>query len=147
MGRTYSFKDLTGSFTHPLVGDFPFAGQIGMGQATVDMATDRTTHDLAADGTVMPSYIAGDNGSISIEVQQTSDLNSFFLQWLNACKTEADAGNPTNWAAGALTLRNTVDGSGHDCNGISPQKFPARTYAAGGGKFTWVLMAADIQNH
>ena len=54
VGRTYSFKDLVGAlvntffgFTLPITG-----GNIGTGSITITMATDRTTHDTAADGVV-----------------------------------------------------------------------------------------------
>src|SRR5579871_3941530 len=143
---TYSFKDLSGALAHPVAGQFPFAGQIGMGQITVTMNTERTTHDLAADGSIMVSYIAGDNGQIAIEVQQTSDLHAFLLAWYNGIKSAADAGDPTEWASAAVTLRNVVDGSQHVCTGVSPSKIPDKVYAAQGGKITWVLMCADIQS-
>jgi hypothetical protein len=142
---TYSFKDTAGAFTHPLAGAFLFAGQIGMNQAHVSMATEKTTHNLAADGNVMVSYIAGDNGSIALEVQQTSDLHAFLLAWYNTIKTLADQGNVTNWATAAITLRNLVDGSIHEATGVSPSKIPDKVYAAQGQNITWTLMAADVQ--
>lgn len=143
---TYSFKDTSGAFNHPLVGTFRFAGQIGMGQFSVSMTTERTTHDVAADGLVMPSYIAGDNGNISIEVQQTSLLFAFLLAWYNSVKAQADNGDVSLWASATLTLRNAVDGSTHVCSGISPSKNPDKVYAAQGGRVTWVLMCGDIQS-
>lgn len=145
MGKTYSFKDLSGAFAHPLAGAYTFAGQIGLGQITFTMATERTTHDVSADGSVMVSYIAGDNGSISIECQQTSDLHNFLLNWYNLCKTNADLGDVSEWASAALTVRSLVGATTHVCRGISPAKNPDKAYAAQGGKVTWNLMAADIQ--
>ena len=143
---TYSFKNTIGAFAHPLVGAFSFAGQIGAGQFVVTMATERTVHDTAADGTVMPSYLAGDSGSVSIEVQQTSDFHAFLMEWYNAAKTQADGGDVSNWANATLTIRSTVDGSTHICSGGSPSKIPDKVYAAQGGRLTWVLMFADIQS-
>lgn len=144
--KVYSFKDLSGAFSDPLAGDFQFAGQIGMGQITVTMATERTSHDTAADGTVMPSYIAGDSGTISIEIQQTSELQSFLLAWFNGAKTLADQGDLSGWASAKLTLRSLQDGTQHLCRGLSPLKIPDHPYAAQGQKLTWMLMCADIQN-
>jgi hypothetical protein len=147
MTSTYSFKDLTGAFVHPLAGTYILGGgNVGMGQITISMAQDRTVQDVAADGSVMVSYIAGDNGSCSLEVQQTSDLHDFLLGWFNLCKTAADLGDITNWAAGALSVRNIVDGSVHTLTGISPGKVPDKTYTAQGGKITWVLPAANVIN-
>lgn len=144
--KTYSFKDLSGAFAHPLAGAFIFQGQIGMGQITIAMATEKTTHDVAADGTVMVSFISGDNGSLQIEAQQTSELHAFLLNWYNLIKTAADLGDVSNWASAALSFRNILDGSVHVITGVSPNKIPDKVYAAQGGKITWHLMAADVQS-
>ncbi len=144
--KTYSFKDLTGAFTHPLAGDFAFFGQVGLGQITIVMNTEKTTHDVSADGTVMPSAISGDNGQASIEIQQTSILHKFLLDWYNLIKTAMDSNDVSTWAGASMTLRSTTDGSSHVLQGISPAKIPDKPYAAQGQKVTWILMAADIQN-
>jgi hypothetical protein len=144
--KVYSFKDLSGAFAHPLAGSFIFAGQIGMGQITITMNTEKTSHDVAADGAVMVSFISGDNGQVAIEVQQNSDLHSFLLAWYNLIKTAADQGDVSNWASAGLSLRNVVDGSTHLLVGVSPSKIPDKVYAAQGGKVTWTLMAANVQN-
>ena len=143
---TYSFKDSSGSFTHPLAGAFPFAGQIGMNQLQVAMTTEKTTHDVASDGTVMISAIAGDNGTVSIEVQQTSLLHAFLLAWYNIVKTALDADDVSDWATAAVTIRNSVDQSNHVCTGVSPSKIPDKVYTAQGQKITWHLMCGDIQS-
>lgn len=144
---TYSFKDLTGAFVHPLVGSYILGGgNIGLGQLTIAMTQDRTVQDVASDGSVMVSYMPGDNGTISVEVQQTSDLHNFLLNWFNACKTAADLGDVFNWAAAAISIRNIIDGSTHTAIGVSPGKMPDKTYTAQGGKITWTLPAAKIIN-
>lgn len=142
---TYSFKDLTGAFVHPFVGSYILGGgNVGLGSVTISMTTDRTVQDVAADGSIMVSYIAGDNGMVSIEVQQTSDLHNFLLNWFNACKTAADLGDVTLWAAGTLSFRNVLDGSFHTITGISPGKVPDKVYQAQGQKITWTLPAARV---
>lgn len=143
---TYSFKDTTGSFEHPDVGVFPFAGQIGAGEFIVVMSTERSAHNVAADGAVVVSYVAGDNGALEIQVQQTSPLHAFLLSWFNTIKTAANNGNVLNWAGATVTLRNLVDGSEHKLKGVSPSKIPDKTYAAQAGMLIWRLMAADVQS-
>lgn len=143
--KTYSFKDLSGAFTHPLAGFFPFSGQIGMNQVTIAMATEKTAHDVAADSTVLISAIAGDNGTITVEVQQTSALHTFFMAWYNIIKTALQQGDATNWATGNLTLRNLVDKSLHVASGVSPMKMADKPYASQGQRVTWTLMCGDIQ--
>ncbi len=144
---TYSFKDLTGAFVHPLVGSYILGGgHVGLGQITIAMTQDRTVQDVASDGSVMVSYIPGDNGTISIEVQQTSDLHNFLLNWFNACKTAADLGDVGLWAGAVISIRNLVDGSVHTATGVSPGKVPDKVYQMQGQKITWTLPAASIIN-
>lgn len=144
--KTYSFKDLTGAFYHPLAGIFTFGGQIGAGQIVIHMDSVKTAHDVAADGHVQISAIAGDNGSITIEVQQTSSLNRFLMTWFNIVKNALNDNDVSNWAGASLLVRNAQDQTSHICTGISPQNIPDKTYAKQGGNITWTLMAGDIQN-
>jgi hypothetical protein len=144
--KVYSFKDLSGALSDPDVGDFILAGQIGEGQVTIAMSIEKTVHDVSSDGTVMPSFISGDNGQVSIEVQQTSDLHTFLLGWYNTKKTAADNGDVSTYAATTLTLRSTTDSSTHVAQGVSPSKLPDKVYTAQGQRLTWVLMCADIQS-
>ena len=138
---TYSFLDLGGAVAHPALGAYTFSGQ-GVGKVTVAMATERTVHDVAADGSVMVSKIAGENGTVTIEAQQTSDVHKWLLAAYNAIKV-ADI---SAWAQMAMTLRNTSGGTSHIITGISFQKVPDKPYDKQGQMVSWVLMAADIQS-
>lgn len=148
VGTTYSFRDLTGGLVNPLLAaNIPIVGgNIGNGALTVRMATERTTHMVGADGVVMPTYRAGDNGDVTIEMQQTSSLHHALLALFNALKTQADGGDISNWASTVISLRTILDGSGHLCSGVSFQKVPDKPYAADGQNVTWVLMCASIIN-
>jgi hypothetical protein len=147
VGTTYSFRDLTGAITNPLIDTIQLTGgNVGVGSITINMATQRTEQDVAADGAVMPTYIAGDNGDVSIEVQQTSGLHHTLLSLYNQLKTAADGGDVSNWAATAITFRTLLDGSHHVITGVSFQKIPPKPYAAHGAKVTWTLMACNISN-
>ena len=142
--QTYSFRNTSGSFTNPLLpAPIVFAGQIGMGSFIITMATERTVHDVAADGTIMPSYIAGNNGAFDVEMQQTSILHQQFIDLYNALVIAADGGDPSNWAASGATLRNTTVGNQHILGGVSFAKRPDKPYHAQGSKITWHLMACD----
>lgn len=138
---TYSFLDLAGVIAHPTYpgGPFQFTGE-GVGTVTVVMDTERTAHDVAADGSVMVSKIAGNNGKVQIECQQTAIVHKYLLAMYNWLVV-GDAGL---WAQCAIVLRNVSDGTSHVCSGVSFGKVPDKAYAAQGGKVTWVLWAADI---
>jgi len=145
---TYSFKDLVGTLINPvLAADIPIVGgNIGSGTLTIRMLTERTTHHVAADGVVMPTYKAGDNGEVTIEMQQTSSLHHALVDLFNALLTEANNGDVSNWAATTISLRTMYDASGHYCSGVSFQKIPDKPYAADGQNVTWVLMCASVIN-
>ena len=143
--RTYSFKDVSYAFNSPAAGSYVSAGQVGLGGIQVMMAAERTVHDRAADGNIMVSALAGDDGSISLEVQQTSDIHAFLLLWWNLLKTAMDAGDVSNWASATVMIRSLTDGTEHYARGVSPQKIPDKPYAAQGQKVTWHLMCADLQ--
>lgn len=137
---TYSFLDLSGAIAHPNLGAYTFTGE-GAGEITVTMSTEKSAHDVAADGSVMVSKIAGRNGQISISAQQTSALHKWLLAAYNYLFELA----PTNqWAAISATLRNTADGTSHLLTGLSFSKVPDKAYQAQGQRVTWTLLAADI---
>ena len=138
---TYSFLDLAGAIAHELLGAYTFTGE-GVGQVTVSMTTDKSAHEVAADGSVMVSKVAGDNGNITIQCQQTSNVH----KWLLAAYNSLMIADTDQWARMGATLRNTSDGTSHVIQGISFQKVPDKSYQAQGQMVSWVLMAADIQS-
>ncbi len=142
---TYSFKDLTGGFSHPLAGTFIFGGEIGAGQITITMATEKTMQDVAADGTVQISAIAGDNGTVAIEVQQTSSFHTFLVQWFDLVKNGLNNDDVSTWNSASMLLRSTVNGVSHIVTGISPQNLPPKVYGKQGANITWTLSAGNIQ--
>lgn len=139
---TYSFSDLVGSIHCDAVGDFIFTGQ-GAGSISVTKSTERSQHDVAADGSVMVSKIAGNNGAVTIEVQQTSPLHFWLLKWFNTLWNA-----PTSqWATTTILLKNQSTGGSHVCSGVSPQKEADVPYQAQGQRVTWTLLCADIVNN
>ena len=139
---TYSFTALAGSIHHPTVGDYLFTGE-GVGACTVAKITDRTAHDVASDGSIMISKVAGNNGTLTIEAQQTSPVQTWLQNWFN----ELVALPANEWATTSVLLKDTLNGNSHLCTGVSPQKEGDVPYQAQGGRVTWVLMCADIQNN
>lgn len=145
-GVTYSFKSLVGVLKNSIVGVvIPLTGgNIGLGGITIRMTTSRTVHDVAADGTVMPSYVAGANGEVDIEVQETSILHKALLTLYNALVLQADLYDILGWAATSISFALLIDGSVHTLTGVSFDKIPDKPYQAAGQKITWKLMAASI---
>lgn len=139
---TYSFLDLTGVINHPSVGAYTLTGQ-GTGEITISMATDRTSHDIGVDGAVIPLQIPGNNGTITIRVQQTSSLHRWLLGWHNYLTSKSTP--PNEWLMTTVLIRGRTMGIQHLMRGVSPQKIGDLPYRAQGDLVTWTLMAADIQ--
>lgn len=140
MYTTYSFESVVATISHPDVGQYVATGQ-GLGSITTSMTTDRTTHDVAADGSVMVSKVKGRNGSHAIAIQQTSDFNKWLLKLYNHLETVP----ASKWAQISIVVRSTEMHDMITSTGVSFQKLPDRPYQAQGQQVTWQLMAADIQ--
>lgn len=139
MYNTYSFEDVTCSFEHPGVGAASSTGA-GIGSISIAMANDKTAHDVAADGVVMISKIAGKNGTVAVTVQQTSQLQKYFMKWYNY----VDTAPASEWAGMTITIKSNNLGDSSVCVGVSPQKLADRPYQAQGQQVTWNLMCAEI---
>jgi hypothetical protein len=139
---TYSFLDSVCVFAHPLAGAPIVITGEGAGRITIAMTSERTDMNVAADGTVMVSKMAGNTGTITIEVQQTSSAYKKILMLFNQV-WNAETGA---WATGTITIRNTSDGTGHICTGVAYVKMGEKTYERQGRMVSWTLMAADIQS-
>lgn len=140
MSTTYSFADVSVVISHPSVGQYVANGE-GIGNINIAMATDRTAHDVAADGSVMVSKIKGRNGTVTIAIQQTSDLNKWLTKWYNYL----EAASTDQWASTSIIVRSPIMQELNTITGVSPQKLPDKPYQAQGQLVTWSLMAADIQ--
>lgn len=140
MSVVYSFGDVTATISHAAKGQKVITGE-GVGSITTTMATDRTAHDVSADGRVMVSKIKGRNGSLAIAVQQNSDVNNWLLKLYNHLE-----GAPANeWAGITIVVRSPSMRDLVTAHGVSFLKLPDKPYQAQGQQITWNLMAADIQ--
>lgn len=146
MASTYAFKNVVGSFTDPDVGTFTFQGQIGLKHITVKNTVDRGVLDVAADGTVMISYIAGANGGADIEMQQNSSFHEFLTNWANTKFTNADNGNAENFGAAAIRLQDLLSGQTKTLTGVFPVKIPDTPFGPAGASITWSVLAANVVN-
>lgn len=141
---TYAYKSIVGSFTDPDVGVYLFQGQIGIKHLMISNTMDRGVIDIAADGAAMVSYIAGANGGMQIETQQTSSLHQFLTNWANVKFTNMDNGNGKNFAAAAAKVQDLLTGESKTLTGVFPVKIPDVPYGDRGASVTWQLLAANV---
>jgi hypothetical protein len=136
---TYSFSDIVGTMSNPSIGSYTFTGQ-GIGEMSITYAAERTVHDVAADGSVMASKIANNTGTCTIQVQQTSDLQKYLIDWFNYLVSASTS----EWVNTSITIRSLTMNRTHILTGVSPQKIGDQPYQAQGQRCTWVLMACSV---
>ncbi|GLG02177.1 hypothetical protein Alches_22180 [Alicyclobacillus hesperidum subsp. aegles] len=136
---TFSFADVIFIISHPSLGRYSAQGT-GIGSITVTMSTDRTAHDVAADGSIMISKIEGNNGTIALQIQQTSGFNA----WLVNAYDYLVSADPSEWAQMAVTIRSVSSGNLINATGVSFQNRAELPLQSQGQQRTWNLMAASI---
>lgn len=138
--NTYSFTDIDAVISHPSYGQYSLQGE-GMGDFTVTKTTERSSQDVAADGTIMTSKIAGNNGTVTINAQQTSTLHN----WLQGLFNYLVAAPTDEWAQISLTIRAPKLKKTDYCTGGCFQKEGDEGFQSQGQRISWPLMFADIQ--
>lgn len=140
MPQTYSFIDTDIILQHPLKGQVSCTGQ-GLGSVTVDYTDNNTESDIGADGNVMISRVTSHRGTVTVECQQTSNVNA----WLVDLANQVDAADASQWAQMAILIKERFDnGLKITCTGCSRVKRPSRKDAQTGDKVSWDLFSANI---
>ena len=137
---TYSFTDINATISHPAYGSYDIQGE-GIGDLSISKVTDRTTHDVAADGNIMVSKIAGNNGNVTINAQQTSTLHNW-LQGLFNYLWNADT---SQWAQISMTITAPKMSKTYYCTGGAFVKEPDEPFQSQGQRVSWGLLFADVQ--
>lgn len=137
---TYSFTDIDFNISHPGYGQYSLNGE-GAGDVTVGKATERSVHNVAADGSIMTSKIAGNNGNVAINAQQTSSLHNW-LQGLFNYLWDADT---SQWAQISIMIRAPKMKKTIICSNGCFVKEPDEQFQAQGQNVPWNLLFGDIQ--
>lgn len=127
---------------HPLVGLKTINGE-GIGEVNISYATDNTDHNLAADGVVMVSKVKADNGTVSLQIQQVSDLHQWLLGYFNTVYQSTS----DQWALGYLNI-SSANGYGNTLHitGLSNTKRSDQPFQQQGQMVTWNFMATAIDS-
>lgn len=135
---TYSFANTALVISHPALGQYTATGT-GIGTISITPSTDRTAQDVAADGSVMISKVEGQNATLALSIQQTSEFNSWLLKAFNYAVQAA----PSDWAAFSVTLRAYNQSLTVALKGVSFQNSPDQQFQAQGQQWSWSLMAGS----
>lgn len=139
MSKTYSFQEASVVLSHPAFGQYQVVGQ-GAGSVDIDFANDVSSHDLAADGKVMTSRIKAKNGTVSLNIQQISDVNA----WLTSLYNYLLSAPATDWNELVIVVDVPSIGEKTTCTGCAFQKNSPRSYQAQGQQKTWLFMSENI---
>lgn len=136
---TYSFEDIICTLNHSSIGSKSTKGE-GLGSITIAMTNDRTVHDTASDGSIMITKKISRNGTIVIDMQQTSQLHKWLLKAYNYLDNAATS----EWALMTVTIVSKELEENTTCTNVSFQKIANKPYQAEGQHVSWTLMAAKI---
>lgn len=138
----YSFSNINMVINPPGLPSYSVNGK-GVGEIAIAWANDNTTHDLAADGTVMISKVLADNGTIAITIQQTSLMHQYLMDVFNRLM----ANSAPAWAG--MTISVSALSGGYEnlvMTGVSFTKRADQPFQQQGQRVTWNFMAASISS-
>jgi hypothetical protein len=137
---TYSFNDVVASIAGP-------TGMISLGYGnavadegiSVDMAGDKNTMTIGADGSVMHSLHADRSGHVTLRLLKTSPQNSL-LQAMYDAQTASAALHGTN----TITVSHAVSGDITTASTCAFKKKPNIKYSKDGDVLEWQWDAGKI---
>lgn len=141
MGRIYiySFADTEVTISHPSYGSYSAYGT-GIGTLSVSYANDITTHEVSADAAVVVSKSVKKNGTVTFDILQASDFNT----WLKGFCNYLEAATTSEFAEATIVIRNISTGDNYTATGVSHQKRPDNSLQSTAQNRQWVMMAANI---
>ena len=137
---TYSFEDTAVTISHPEIGVYHAYGS-GLGSVTVEYADNVAEHTVATDLSVVISKHAYRNGTVTLNVMQSSDLN----KWLKTkFAKNLEVLGASQFARATMTIENKSTGDSYVCTGVCHQKRPNDSFQAAAQAVDWVFLVADI---
>lgn len=144
MNVTINLNDLSGQIVHPSVTPYIFQKQ-DPGELRICekiLRPSHTVHEVAADGAIMDSKIAGASYHVlKLSVEQTSSLHQWLLNWhgviLSGPRSERDKTK--------ASLRNDVANVAYTLTGISPMDSSNAYQVKSKNSVLWEFIVQDVQ--
>ena len=138
----YSFQDVVISLTGPgAVLDLGFGSAISDEGVSIDMAGDKNTMTVAADGEVMHSLHSDNSGIITLRYLQTSKANTFLNLLYNAQRQSAAL-----WGKNIILIRHAASGDLHTARQCAFKKKANVGYKKVGGMYEWPFDCGKIDS-
>ena len=136
---TYSFEDTVLTISHPNFGTYSAYGT-GIGSLSIAYANDVTKHDVAADLAVVVSKWAAQNGTVTLDIMQSSDFNA----WLKKFTAFLENSDTDQFALATMSISNKSTGDSYYCTGVSHQKRADNNFQSQAQNRSWTMMCASI---
>ncbi len=139
---TYSFIDTQASITGP-GGTFDLGSGAGVAEEGIDieMAGDKNTMTIGADGAGMHSLHADKSGTVTVRLLKTSPTNAKLMALYDFQSTSSSL-----WGNNIITITNANIGENTGCRGVAFKKKPKLVYAKEGGINEWVFDALFVDS-
>ena len=136
---TYSFEDTVLTISHPSFGTYSAYGT-GIGSLSISYANDVTKHDVAADLAVVVSKWVAKNGTVTLDIMQSSDFNA----WLKKFTAFLENSDTSQFALATISISNKSTGDSYYCTGVSHQKQADNSLQSQAQNRSWTMMCANI---
>ena len=136
---TYSFDDTVLTISHPNFGTYSAYGT-GIGSLSISYANDVTKHDVAADLAVVVSKWVAKNGTVTLDIMQSSDFNA----WLKKFTAFLENSDTDQFALATMSISNKSTGDSYYCTGVSHQKRADNNFQSQAQNRSWTMMCASI---
>lgn len=136
---TFSFEDTSLTISHPGFGTYTAYGT-GIGDITISYSNDVTYHNVAADLAVVVSKWVARNGSVQLNILQSSDFN----EWLKKFAAFLEEAPTDQFALATMDIKNKSTGDNYHCTGVSHQKRADNNFQSQAQNRTWNMMCANI---
>lgn len=137
----YSFEDTVVTISHPSVGVYSAYGT-GIGDLSVNLSENVTTHEVAADQSVIVSKHVKRNGIVNFNISQVSDFNT----WLKKFVAYIEEADVSEFALATISISNKTTGDNYYCTGVSHQKIADNNLQSQAQNRNWAMMCAHITN-
>lgn len=140
MSGTYSFKDVQVSIVGP-GGAFSLGSGEGVAEegVVIALANDKDTMTEGIDGEVMHTMRAGNSGTITVTLLQTSPRNQALMALYNAQRLDSRL-----WGKNVITVSQSAAGDIVTAVQCAFKKVPDISYVTAGGKCAWAFNCGHI---
>jgi hypothetical protein len=140
MANTYSFKDVSSSLAGPTgAANLGYGGAIADEGITIDMAGDKNTMTIGADGTPMHSLHADKSGVITIHCLKTSPTNAILQTMYDAQQISSSL-----WGQNVIIVRETQSGDITTATKCAFKKKPNLAYGKTANMIDWAFDCGHI---